>query len=100
MAETPDGQERSERPTAKRVRDAREKGQVPRSRELTTLAALLTAAVGFMATGDLMLQGMGDVMRRNFTLSRADLVETVAEYFDDEQNTVSMEYLLSKADVQ
>ncbi len=76
MAETPDGQERTERPTAKRVRDARQKGQVPRSRELSTLAALLASAAVFMAAGDLMLKGMGDVMRRNFTLGRTDLIET------------------------
>ncbi|WP_304300582.1 EscU/YscU/HrcU family type III secretion system export apparatus switch protein, partial [Chromatium okenii] len=33
MAENENGQEQSEEPTAKRLRDAREKGQVARSRE-------------------------------------------------------------------
>ncbi|NIQ11039.1 MAG: flagellar biosynthetic protein FlhB, partial [Gammaproteobacteria bacterium] len=33
-------QERTEQPTPKRLSDAREKGQVPRSRELTTMLVL------------------------------------------------------------
>jgi flagellar biosynthetic protein FlhB len=44
MAEN-SGQERTEAPTPKRRQDAREKGQVPRSQELTTAAMLLGAAL-------------------------------------------------------
>ena len=44
MAEN-SGQERTEAPTPKRRQDAREKGQVPRSAELTTAAMLLGAAL-------------------------------------------------------
>ena len=44
MAENEDGQERSEQATPKRQEEARRKGQVPRSRELTTMAMLLMAA--------------------------------------------------------
>ena len=36
-----DGQERTEQPTPKRLRDAREKGQVPRSKELNSMALLM-----------------------------------------------------------
>jgi Flagellar biosynthesis pathway, component FlhB len=41
MAENEDGQERSEAPTAKRLREAREKGQIARSRELNTFRILI-----------------------------------------------------------
>ena len=47
MAENQDGQEKSQEPTGKRIEDARKKGQVPRSRELNTMAiTLLGAAIG------------------------------------------------------
>ena len=43
MAET--GQEKTEQATAKRLEDARKKGQVPRSIELSTAAVCIAAAV-------------------------------------------------------
>ena len=46
MAENENGQERTEQPTAKRLEDARRKGQVPRSRELNTMTVTLAGAVG------------------------------------------------------
>ena len=41
MAENKDGAEKSEQPTPKRLADARRKGQVPTTRELTSLTILL-----------------------------------------------------------
>ena len=49
MAENEDGQERTEQATHRRLEEAAEKGQVARSRELTTLAMLLVAATGRVA---------------------------------------------------
>ena len=43
-----DAQERTEQATPKRIEDARRKGQVPRSRELVTLA-MVAAAIGACA---------------------------------------------------
>ena len=43
MAEQNEGQEKTEEPTSRRLEQAREQGQVPRSRELTTTALLLAA---------------------------------------------------------
>ncbi|NBT06768.1 MAG: flagellar biosynthetic protein FlhB, partial [Betaproteobacteria bacterium] len=43
MAEESD-LERTEDPTPKRLQDARDRGQVPRSRELSTFAELLTGS--------------------------------------------------------
>jgi len=44
MAERPQG-ERTEQPTERRLREARERGQVARSRELETTAVLLAASI-------------------------------------------------------
>lgn len=51
MAEEDTGQERSEQPTAKRLDDARKKGQVPRSRELNTMMVMMVAALGMYMLG-------------------------------------------------
>ena len=51
MAEEQQGQERSEQPTAKRLNEARKKGQVARSRELNTLLVMLTSAVALWLLG-------------------------------------------------
>lgn len=51
MAEGEDGQERTEQPTEKRLRDAREQGQIPRSRELATAAVFGGGVIVFMGLG-------------------------------------------------
>ena len=63
MAEEQTGQERTEDPTAKRLQQAREKGQVARSRELNTLLMLLPCAVALWLTGELAM----DAVTRLFT---------------------------------
>ncbi|MDG6777648.1 flagellar biosynthesis protein FlhB [Thiomicrorhabdus sp. zzn3] len=55
MAENEDGTEKSEEPTEKKRREAREKGQIPRSRELTTLLLTLSAAFFLLFYGGQML---------------------------------------------
>ncbi|MDA8589756.1 flagellar biosynthesis protein FlhB [Luminiphilus sp.] len=74
MAEEQTGQERSEEPTAKRLSEARKKGQVARSRELNTLLVMLVSALtlwlfsasamtGFVAIVSEALSPNGDVLR-------------------------------------
>ena len=63
MAEEQTGQERTEEPTARRLQQAREKGQVARSRELNTLLMLLPCAVALWLTGELAM----DAVTRLFT---------------------------------
>ncbi len=69
-------QERSERATPKRVKEAREKGQVARSRELNTMAVTLTAAGAVYLFGESMLNDIAFMMRRGLTLSRAEVMNT------------------------
>lgn len=52
-----DGQERTEEPTAKKLQDARNKGQVPRSRELATALVTVAAAASLLMMGGNMGQG-------------------------------------------
>ncbi len=70
MAES-DGQERTEEATPKRLRDAREKGQIARSRELNTVVALLMAATAFLAMGDHLVRGMVGLLHNDFLIPRS-----------------------------
>jgi flagellar biosynthetic protein FlhB len=55
MAENADGQEKTESPSDKKLSEAREKGQVPRSKELGTLLIMLLSALWFMWLGPSMI---------------------------------------------
>ena len=78
MAESDSGQERTEEPTSKRLKESRDKGQVARSRELNTLAVVMVAAVGLLMLGPAMAQKMMDLMVFNFSLEREALYGTDA----------------------
>lgn len=75
MAENEDGQERTEDPTPKRQRDAKEKGQIPRSRELNTTLSLMGAALGLFVFGGYMGQGLEGVSDFGFRLSREQIFD-------------------------
>ncbi len=69
MAERNDSQERTEEATPRRLQQARERGQVPRSRELNTMGVLLFGSGGLLLLGPGMLEGLMDTMRWAFTLT-------------------------------
>ena len=71
MAENEDGQERTERPTPKRIEEARRKGQVPRSPELAAAAVVLLAGGALYLFGGAAGGGMASMMRRSLSLSPA-----------------------------
>lgn len=71
MAENADGSEKSEEPTEKKLREAREKGQVPRSRELTTLLLTLSAALFFMFYGKEMIADFEIILRKGLSFERS-----------------------------
>lgn len=72
MAEDSD-LERTEPASARKLEQAREKGNVPRSRELATFAILL-ASVGIVAAlGVYMYQGLGGIMRNALSFDGADV---------------------------
>lgn len=75
MAENEDGQEKSEEPSEKKKSESRKKGQVPRSRELTTLLMLVMSIVGLMLFTPNIVKAVADIMRTNFTPERAVLFD-------------------------
>ncbi|MGH8383925.1 MAG: flagellar biosynthesis protein FlhB [Pseudomonas sp.] len=70
MAESESGQDKTEDPTEKKKKDAREKGEIARSKELNTLAVMLAGAGALLVFGGALAQDLMDLMRLNFSLSR------------------------------
>lgn len=58
MAETPEGQEKTEQPTGRRLSKARSEGQVAKSQEINFVAGLLAAALYFAVGSRAMADGM------------------------------------------
>lgn len=73
MAETDTSQERTEQATPKRREEARNKGQVSRSRELTTMLLLMTSAFAFLLMGKDLSQSMQELMSSNFAVHRNNI---------------------------
>ncbi|HDN9005626.1 MULTISPECIES: flagellar biosynthesis protein FlhB [Aeromonas] len=68
MADT--DQERTEQPTGKRLQQAREKGQIARSKELGTASVLLSAVFGLLFIKGYLANAMLKVVTMGFTLNR------------------------------
>jgi len=78
MAENDTSQEKTEQPTPKRLREAREKGQVARSRELNTTLVLLAGAGALLLMGGGIFQRLQEILRRSFTIERELIFDTGA----------------------
>ncbi|MCE9680030.1 flagellar biosynthesis protein FlhB [Shewanella sp. AS1] len=76
MAENESSQEKTEEATPRRQEQAREKGQVARSKELGTSAVLMSSAIGFALIGPDIGRALIDVMTRMFTQDRAAIFDT------------------------
>ncbi|MBE9609956.1 flagellar biosynthesis protein FlhB [Chitinilyticum piscinae] len=74
MAEDSD-LERTEEPSARRLEEARNKGQIPRSHELTTFATLMAGMMMVFMQGPAIYQMLLQVMRRTFSFNRQQLQE-------------------------
>jgi flagellar biosynthetic protein FlhB len=72
------GQERTEKATPKRLKDARDKGQIARSRELNSAALVLLGAGGLWALGGHLGSVFIDLMRGGFTIDRAAALDPAA----------------------
>ncbi len=69
-------QEKTEQPTPKRLKEARDKGQIARSRELNTMAVTLIGAAAVYALGGGVVQGVIDIMTANLAIAREDVLTT------------------------
>ncbi len=70
MAEESD-LEKTEQPSARRIEQAREEGQVPQSRELSTFLVLITGVSGFLLLGEWIATRILSVLRQGFMFERA-----------------------------
>lgn len=64
MSDQPDDSQKTEEPTGKRLSQARERGQVPTSRELNSWILLFTATVAIATLGPMLGSGLMDRVRR------------------------------------
>lgn len=78
MAENQDGQERSFEPSARRLDEAKRRGQVPRSRELNTVAVTLAGVAAIVLLGDGVTADLRGIVVESFVLSRADVFDPAA----------------------
>lgn len=75
MASQPEKDQKTERPTAKKLADSTREGDVLMSRELATALMMLAAAGWIIAAGGWFVQSAGDLVRRGLTLTAADVAD-------------------------
>jgi flagellar biosynthetic protein FlhB len=65
-----DESDKTEDPTGKKVDDSRKKGQIARSKELSTALVLVISGISFIVMGSSIAEALFKVAQRTFTLSR------------------------------
>ncbi|MBT2969302.1 MAG: flagellar type III secretion system protein FlhB [Candidatus Thiodiazotropha sp. (ex Ctena orbiculata)] len=75
MAENENGQEKTEQPSAKRLLDAKRKGQVPRSRELNSMAVTLIGVTTLVVMSHGIGNGLSNMMSQSFVLTREQIFD-------------------------
>jgi flagellar biosynthetic protein FlhB len=68
-------QEKTEQPTPRRLQDARDKGQVARSRELGTAAVMVAGSALLLLGGAPLASGMGQLLKSGLALDRSALTD-------------------------
>jgi flagellar biosynthetic protein FlhB len=76
MSET-DNDEKTEQPSAKRLKEAREKGQVARSKDFNTTVALVFTAIGFLMFGKQFTNQLALMMRHSFEFDTSVIITPV-----------------------
>jgi flagellar biosynthesis protein FlhB len=70
MAESSSNAEKTEPASAKRLRDARANGDIPRSREVSTFTVLMTAGAGLWMLGGGVINKLSSTLERGLSLNR------------------------------
>lgn len=76
MAESETGGERTEEPSQRRLQEARERGQIPRSRELTNFATMIGGSAALVAIGGSLSARLSQMMRSGLTIDAKSLRDT------------------------
>lgn len=74
MASGGDSQEKTEEPTEKKLRESKEKGQIPRSKDFNTMSIMIAGAAGLWLQGENMADQLQLMLRGSFQIDRADLL--------------------------
>jgi len=74
--EAESGGERTEEPSQRRLQEARERGQLPRSRELTNFATMIGGSAALVAIGGTVAAHLSQMMRRSLTIDANSLRTT------------------------
>ena len=78
MAESDNSQEKTEQPTPKKLREAQQQGQVPRSRELNSMTVMMAGSAGLLMLGSFMIGELMQLMSHGFSLSRSEILDTAS----------------------
>lgn len=89
MAESDSG-EKSEEPTAKKLSESRKKGQIARSKDLGTMFVLVGSSVAMMLVGSSLVENLSFIMKRQFSLSRQEVMDVNALFSIVSSNAVSI----------
>jgi flagellar biosynthetic protein FlhB len=76
MAESESGGDRTEDPSPRRLQEARERGQLPRSRELTNFATMIGGSAALVAIGGAAATHLSQMMRRSLSIDEKSLRST------------------------
>ncbi len=70
------GGEKTEEPSQRRLQEARERGQIPRSRELTNFATMMGGSATLIAIGGSLSSHMSQLMRSGLSIDAKSLSDT------------------------
>ena len=75
MAENEQGQEKTEEATEKRIKDSRERGQVPRSREFNTFFMMFVSGLTLLFFGGGLVSDLLKIIRESLSPTRAEIFD-------------------------
>ncbi|MDP4537550.1 flagellar biosynthesis protein FlhB [Alkalimonas collagenimarina] len=76
MADSPGGGEKTEQPTPKKINDAKEKGQIARSKDLGTAFVLISSSAAILLFGPMLAVAVLTIGKRMFSLQAKEIFET------------------------
>ena len=74
MSAGDDSQEKTEEPSEKKLREAKDKGQIPRSKDFNTMMIMIASAIALWLQGKNMAMDLQQMLRTSFSVSREDLL--------------------------
>jgi flagellar biosynthetic protein FlhB len=90
MAENEDGSEKTEGASSKKLQDARDKGNIARSKDLSSALLLIVAAATLYGTGTLLARDLAVIFDFNFLVEREDVFDLSRMIFHLYESVVAM----------